>query len=472
MSGVYQRNREVSEYKFFTQAIAIRVEVNKLMASSSVVPKAYRLLNAVPTVETARSIVHNVNRADCFYPNSSFNALERKRYLTLAIADCEQLMLDMQCLMDIGLPVNANRFEGLAAMVEEEIRLLKAARGVMWKASTQRYMKSYLRNAVLSRRDLLEGRDICRGFIRFDLWERGKLRHISAVHFPERVVQKSLAQNALVPAIVPTLIAANSANIKGRGTDYALKLLKRHLADHWRRHGREGYILLGDFSDYFARIAHQPVKDQVASALLDPRVVALEHRLIDAQGDVGLGLGSEPNQICAVAHPNRIDHYVTEMLRPESYGRYMDDFYLIHESKDYLQVCLLLIEGKCAELGIELNPRKTRVVKLTRGFTWLKKRIFYTETGRIVVKPCRDSITRERRKLKKMARMVADGIMTPEQVEQSYQSWRGGMKRLDAHRSVRAMDALYRSLFGNPAGGGCSMQSKSGGDTDGNMPLP
>ena len=110
----------------------------------------------------------------------------------------------------------------------------QAARGVMWKSSTQRYMRSYLRNAVLSRRDLL-GRAATygRGFIRFDLWERGKLRHISAVHFPERVVQKSLSQNALVPAIVPTLIAANSANIKGRGTDYALKLLKRHLADHW-----------------------------------------------------------------------------------------------------------------------------------------------------------------------------------------------------------------------------------------------
>ena len=79
------------------------------------------------------------------------------------------------------------------------------------------------------------------------------------------MVQKSLSQNALVPAIVPTLVSANSANIKGRGTDYALKLLKRHLADHWRRHGREGYILLGDFSDYFARIAHQPVKDQATT---------------------------------------------------------------------------------------------------------------------------------------------------------------------------------------------------------------
>ena len=341
----------------------------------------------------------------------------------------------------------------------------QAARGVMWKASTQRYMKDYLRNAVKSRQDLLEGRDICRGFIRFDLWERGKLRHISAVHFPERVVQKSLSQNALVPAIVPTLVSANSANIKGRGTDYALKLLKRHLADHWRRHGREGYILLGDFSDYFARIAHEPVKRQVADALLDPRVVALEHRLIDAQGEVGLVLGSEPNQICAVAHPNRIDHYVAEMLRPEAYGRYMDDFYLIHESKEYLQVCLLLIEHECAKLGIALNPRKTRVVKLTRGFTWLKKRIFYTETGRIVMKPCRDSITRERRKLKKMARMVAEGVMTPEQVQQSYQSWRGGMAHLDAHRSVLAMDALYRSLFENLAGGGGVAQCNQARET-------
>lgn len=88
------------------------------------------------------------------------------------------------------------------------------------------------------------------------------------------------------------------------------------------------------------------------------------------------------------------------------------------------------------------------------------------------VKPCRDSITRERRKLKKMARMVADGIMTPEQVEQSYQSWRGCMKRLDAHRSVLAMDALYRSLFENLAreGGGCSMQANPRDDSSGGKP--
>lgn len=128
MSGVYQRYRSVSEYRFYTLALSIRTEVNKLMASSSVVPKSYRLLNAVPTVATARSVVCNINRADSFYPNTSYNALRRREFLTLAAADCEQLMLDMQNLLDMGLPVNANRFEALANMVEEEIKLLKSAR--------------------------------------------------------------------------------------------------------------------------------------------------------------------------------------------------------------------------------------------------------------------------------------------------------------------------------------------------------
>lgn len=57
-----------------------------------------------------------------------------------------------------------------------------------------------------------------------------------------------------------------------------------------------------------------------------------------------------------------------------------------------------------------------------------------------------------------MRRMVDEGRLTVEQVERSYQSWRGSMLKLDAHRTVLNMDALYRSLFGddleNVRGGG------------------
>ena len=333
----------------------------------------------------------------------------------------------------------------------------QAASGVKWKASVQNYHIHLLRNISRSHDDLLAGRDICRGFIHFDLYERGKLRHISAVHFSERVVQKSLAQNALVPAISPTLVHSNTANIKGRGTDYAIKLMKMQLARHWRKHGSDGYILQIDFSDYFASIPHGPAKKIVADHITDQRVVDLAHHLIDVQGDVGLGLGAEPNQILAVSLPSQIDHFVIEMLGVEAYGRYMDDSYCIHTDKEWLHIVQELIEWKCAQIGIKVNKKKTKIVKLSHGFTFLKKKFRYSETGRIIVRPARESITRERRKLKTLKRLYDNGEITYEQVYQSYQSWRGSMKRLDAQRTVENMDALFRDLFNSdntPRGGG------------------
>ena len=336
----------------------------------------------------------------------------------------------------------------------------QAARGVSWKSSVQRYGIHALRNCVRARDDVLNGRSVCKGFVHFDIWERGKLRHISSVHFSERVVQKSLTQNALVPAIVPTLVTGNSANIKGRGTDYAVRRLKSQLVRHYRLHGSEGYVLLIDFSDFFARMRHDHVKGIVASAIGDERVVALASSLIDSQGDVGLGLGSEPNQICAVAYPSVIDHYVEEMLGVEAYGRYMDDTYCLHESKEYLQVVKMLIEQKCDELGIVINAKKTQIVKLSRGFKFLKKRFSYGPNGRIAVRPCRESITRERRKLKKLAKMYDEGSISYEQVLRSYMSWRGSMKKLDAHKTVLSMDALFARLFNpeNRSRGGVSLK--------------
>lgn len=100
-----------------------------------------------------------------------------------------------------------------------------------------------------------------------------------------------------------------------------------------------------------------------------------------------------------------------------------------------------------AALGLELHPRKTKIVRISHGFTWLKKRWRYGRNGRVVVRPARACVTRERRRLRGQARLVARGEMTPDEVAQSYQSWRGGMKHLDAHRTVLEMDRLYARLM-------------------------
>ena len=335
----------------------------------------------------------------------------------------------------------------------------EASKGINWKASTQRYMQNQLRNVAKARRELLNGDDVSRGFINFSIYERGKRRDISAVHFSERPIQKSLTKNALTPAIEPTLIHSNTANRKGMGTHHAIKLLKKQLAKHYRKHGAEGYILQVDFENYFASIEHEPVKDLIRKSLDDPRIIELVCSMIDTQGDTGLGLGSEPNQVLAVALPSPIDHFVTECCEVEAYGRYMDDSYAIHTSKEHLQLVLGCIEVKANQLGIKLNRKKTHIVKLSHGFVFLKKKFSYGENGKVVIRPCRDSITRVRRKMRKLADMEKRGEITPEQAARAYQSSRGSMQHWDAYRTVRALDAHYKALR-------CNKNNSRGGFSD------
>lgn len=130
--------------------------------------------------------------------------------------------------------------ENVASLNSLYIAAKHSSRGVRWKASVQGYLINILRNITKAHRDLMEGVDVCRPTHDFVIYEQGVRREISAVCFPERVIKKSYCQNALVPAVVPTLIQNNYANVKGRGTLYAIKSVKRHLARHYRKHGAEG----------------------------------------------------------------------------------------------------------------------------------------------------------------------------------------------------------------------------------------
>lgn len=331
-----------------------------------------------------------------------------------------------------------------------------AAKGVRWKASVQRYMVHSLRNSLYARRDLLAGNDIRKGFVRFHVIERGKDRAIAAPRFSERVIQKAVTRAVVAPAVWPTLTPGCAANMRGRGTDYALMRLKGQLAEHYRRHGAEGYVLLMDFSDYFGTIDHGTALDLVRRTLIDPAAIEFMRLQIEANGSIGLGLGSEPNQALAVAIPSPLDHLGERWRGIEASGRYMDDSYFIALDKDTLWQFLDAARALCASLGITINERKTKVVKLTRGFTFLKKRFRFTESGRIVVTPIPKSLARERRKLRIHSRMVADGSMTLQQAYVSYMSFRGSLDRkrgdgrprfrMNVHRVVHDFDRMFVEL--------------------------
>ncbi len=342
---------------------------------------------------------------------------------------------------------------------------IDARKGVRWKASVQRYGMDLGRNLCILHNRLIKGEDVRKGFIPFDLMERGKLRHIQSVHFSERIPQKSLSQNALIPILGDSLIYDNGASRKGMGISHGINRITRHLTEYHRKYGNDGYILQIDLKDYFASIPHGPLKEMIKEKINDPKIIDLTYSFIDAFAEdkykrakgtaitrnecaVGLGLGSEICQICAVAYPDRIDHFIKENERCRWYARYNDDSYVIHPSKEYLSELLNTIRAKYEEIGIRLNERKTRIVKLSKGFTFLKTKFILTKTGKVIKRLCRRSVVTMRRKLKSFSKFVEEGLMSTSQVYDSFQSWVGYAKHKNSNTTVRNMMKLYKNLFG------------------------
>lgn len=320
-------------------------------------------------------------------------------------------------------------------------------RGVAWKASVQKYITQAPLNLLQTHRQLMAGKYKSPGFYEFDIYERGKNRHIRSTVINERVVQRCLCDNALVPVLERTFIHDNGASMRNKGYDFAVRRLTQHLQEHYRKHRQEGYILLFDFSKFFDNISHAVIKQQLHGQFTDERLLALTEHFIDAFGEKGLGLGSQISQVLSLASANRLDHYVKEVLRIRGYGRYMDDGYLIHPSKVYLQKCAVHIKAICDMLGITLNQKKTQIVKLSHGFTWLKIRFFLTESGKVVKKIYKRSVTRMRIKLKKLHRKLVAGKITFPDIFATWQSWKSYAEKFNAYHTIQNVAALYAQLF-------------------------
>lgn len=210
----------------------------------------------------------------------------------------------------------------------------------------------------------------------------------------------------------------------------------------------KGYALVADLHAYFDSINHDCVYEQLSEVFKDdPRTLYLIMDFVDAFGEKSLGLGSQVSQIIAMFYPNKIDHYIKEVLKIEGYGRYNDDFVLVHEDKVYLQHCLDKINEMYKDLGIELNQNKTKICKLSSGFKFLKTKVHLTETGRVIIRPDRKSIVRERRKLKKLKAKLDNGELEFEEVKQQYMSWRGYIEKFDSYKTLQDMDKLFNELF-------------------------
>lgn len=319
-----------------------------------------------------------------------------------------------------------------------------------WKDSTQRYKTNLLLNNIKLREDLLSGNYRVSPTQNFILHERGKIRNIEAPSQRDRIVQKVLCQKILVPQLTKPLIYDNYASLKNRGTTFARKRIDILLRKFIRKYD-SGYVLQVDIKKYFESIDHQVLKDMLHKKLKEPKeVMDLIDYIVDtsSNSDKGLNLGSEAPQIFAIYYLSRLDNYIKSVMRVKYYGRYMDDMFVISNSKDELKEILQEIKQQLSLIKLNINDKKTHIVKLSHGFTYMQIK-YSVDNGKLIKIPTRAKLTRERRRLKKLKRLYDEGKMNEFAIHNCYLSWRNNVIKdcNYCYKSIKRMDEIYNELF-------------------------
>lgn len=377
-----------------------------------------------------------------------------------------------------------NRLTDLNCLYDAFIASMK---GSAWKEEPQRFEIDFLSEIVRLKHEIDDRTYRTSPGMEFELNERGKIRHIHGARMRDRVVRHALCDQELSAALRPFLIYNNGASQKGKGLTFAREMFARDLHNYWLEYRtNEGYIGFVDLSKFYDNIRHDRIREMVLPLLSDDAAWLLDHIISTFEIDVSymsddeysrcmdekfnsvwyyenipiaartgekfmaksVDIGDQVSQDIGIFFPTRLDNYAKIVRGIKRYGRYMDDIYIICQDKEELKSVIAGITEQATEMGMFINTKKTRVVKLSDTYKFLQVKYSLTSSGKVVKRINPTSVTRERRRLKTYKTLMEKGRMTYEDIEQSAKSWMGDYYRLMSKKQIEHMKALYSALFG------------------------
>ena len=360
-------------------------------------------------------------------------------------------------------------------------------KGSAWKEEPQRFEIDFLSELVKLKHEL-ESRTykVSQGS-EFVLNERGKIRYVHGRCMRDRVVRHVLCDRILTPALDKYLIYNNGASQVGKGLSFAREMFERDLHNYYLKHGtNEGYVGFVDLSKFYDNIPHEGVKKSICpkidsfsawllGEILDSFRVDVSymsdeeyascmdtifnsvkyHETITPDMRTGekfmaksVEIGDQISQNIGIYYPTPIDNYAKIVRGCKWYGRYMDDIYIIDNDLTHLRSVIEGIKEAAGKLGLFVNDRKTRIVKMSHTFKYLQVRYFMTDTGKVVRRINPKNLTRQRRRLKAYKCLLAKGEITENAIEQAYKSWMGAYTKYMSKKQISNMKTLYKQLFG------------------------
>ena len=244
-----------------------------------------------------------------------------------------------------------------------------------------------------------------------------KMREVFAANFRDRIVHH-LFYNYTHGLFERCFIYDSYSCIKGRGTHFGIDRLRHHIRSVSAGYSRPCFILKIDIRGYFMSInrvrllqlsrrmlesmrSHRSdVSGLTWGEKLDYSFVDYlleiiifsdpvegcnmlgrgdewlslprEKSLFFASEDCGLPIGNLSSQLFSNVYMNIFDHYVKRTLGCRHYGRYVDDAYIVADSREKLKLLVPRISGflyGC--LGLNVNYDKTRIFDARYGVEFL-----------------------------------------------------------------------------------------------------
>lgn len=305
-------------------------------------------------------------------------------------------------------------------------------------------------------------------------------REIFASPFAHRVVCR-LLYNYIAPMFEARMIYDSYSCRVGKGVLVGIERLEYHLRSCTQNHTRPAYVLKLDLRGYFMSIDKQILHGILLRGLdrnwnkrsadgrrwcerLDRELVEYLIRVIlfrnpvsscvvlgkasdweglpaskslfNAPENVGLAIGDITSQLFSNIFLDQLDQFVKRELGCRHYGRYVDDFYIVHSDRSFLETVIGKIRQFLeTELRLTLHPDKIVLRPYHYGVAFLGA---YLKPHRRYA--TKDSIERFRRKMRRLEAECRRGTLTYARlvhVRATLNSYCGHFGHFKAYRMLR-----------------------------------
>lgn len=230
-------------------------------------------------------------------------------------------------------------------------------------------------------------------------------REVFAADFRDRVVHHLIAAKIL-PLLEAEFIPDTYSCREGKGTMHGIKRISEFIDKCSDNYTRDCYILKMDIQSFFMSMDKNILYKKL-EALVDEKYDGCDKALLkeliyktvfnspeencfikgqrsDWNGlppskslfhvakSKGLPIGNLTSQLFANYYLNGFDHYVRDTCGAEYYGRYVDDFVVVHQDKQFLLDLIPKLKNYLkTNLMLTLHPRKVYLQHYSKGVKFI-----------------------------------------------------------------------------------------------------